>query len=177
MAGTTVRCDNIGIKGYEDMASREVYSDWEGFDGCQKHYDDKKEKHYQAKIWWCLGVIGVGILISIMVRQVKDLVITQTYQCVEAEYFGNTGDRVHYFTEEGVELFYVLPGHSVKEKDGKVLLYYEEDMRYATAIDTFEAWLPYYIFFGVMSAISIWRLWRVYFGKKHYIGETESKEI
>lgn len=143
---------------------------WEGFNGNEKNYDEKKEKSYQARIWWLIQIIGLGILVSLVVMQIKDFRRTQVYQCVQAEYVDSEKKLVSYRNEQGAELFYYMPSYSVKEtKDGKVLLYYQNDSRYAEAIPTFASWVPYYLFFGLLTVLSGWRLWSIYVGKKHKI--------
>ena len=144
------------------MREQEAYNAWEGFDGNQQHYDEKKEKQYQARIWWCLGLIGLGIFISLIVNQIKYYQVTQTYQCIEAEYVNDNSNRVHYYNDDGVEFFYEVPSHPVKGADGKVFLYYEEDCRYVRTVDTFLSWLPQYLFFTAITLFSIWKLQRIY---------------
>ena len=69
------------------MKDCEVYSDWEGFDSNVHVYDERKEKSYQSRIWWCLGLISIVIFVSIFVREIRDYRVTQTYQCIRAELF------------------------------------------------------------------------------------------
>lgn len=151
------------------MAKREVNDEWEGFDGQISHYDDNKEKRYQAKIWWCLGVIGLGLIVSLIIRQIKDYKITTEYLCVEAEYMDDNEEFARYSIEEGVERYYPVQSYSVKERDGKMLLYYQPGSTNVTPIASFSSWIPYYIFFGIITGISFYMIWKIYFGKKHAV--------
>lgn len=151
------------------MAKREISNEWEGFDGQISHYDDNKDKRYQSKIWWCLGLIGLGIIVSLIVRQIKDYKITMDYLCVEAEYVDDDSELARYSLEDGVDRYYTVQSYSVKERDGKMLLYYQPGSNYVTHISSFSSWIPYYIFFGIITGISFYMIWRIYFGKRHAV--------
>ena len=75
------------------MKDREVYSDWEGFDSNVHVYDERKEKSYQSRIWWCLGLISIVIFVSIFVK-IRD-------------------EKKAVYTVDGVRQWYYLPGHAV----------------------------------------------------------------
>ncbi len=147
------------------MREKEAYNDWAGFDSDTYVYNERKEKWYQATIWWCLGVIALAISVSLIVREIKDYYITQTYQCVRAELRDDKGYAV-YLVEDVIRLYY-LPPHSVKTDGNYVLLYYKNDIKYAEAVPTLASWLPHQIFFAALTLFSGWKLWTIYKGKKH----------
>lgn len=149
------------------MAAQKINNEWDGFDGQIAHYDDKKEKKYQSGIWLCLGLIGLVIIVSLIVRQVKDFIVTVDYLCVEAEYVGD--GYAKYCLEDGVTKYYPIPSYPVKERDGKMLLYYQPGSNYVTHIATFSSWIIYYIFFGIITGISFYKIWTIYFGKRHVV--------
>ncbi len=147
------------------MREKEAYNDWAGFDSDMHVYDERKEKWYQATIWWCLGVIALVISVSLIVREIKDYYITRTYQCVRAELRDDKGYAV-YLVEDVTRLYY-LSSHSVKTDGNYVLLYYKNDIEYAEAVPTLASWLPHQIFFAALTLFSGWKLWTIYKGKKH----------
>lgn len=149
------------------MRRREASNEWDGFDSQVEHYDEKEEKRYQSRIWWCLALIGCSIILITVFRQVKEAYMARTYQVVEAEYVADKPYLVKYTATDGIKRYYQLPEHSVRMKDGKVLLYYENDDTQAFAIGTFKSWILYYIFFGSMTGLSVYKLIRIYgIGKK-----------
>ncbi len=147
------------------MKDREVYNDWEGFDSNVQVYDDRKEKSYQARIWWCVGVVCLALSISLIVREIKDYWITRTCPYLRAEIEENKDYAV--YTLDGVMRIYYLPGHEVHTDGNDVLLYYKNDPRYADAVATLKSWLPHQLFFGGLTVFSGMRLWKIYKGKKH----------
>ena len=146
------------------MKDQEVYSDWEGFDSNVHVYDERKEKSYQSRIWWCLGLISIAIFVSIFVREIRDYRVTQTYQYIRAEI---RDEEKAVYTVDGVRQWYYLPGHAVKMDGDFVLLYYKDDVRLLEAVATPASWIPHQLFFGALTAFSGWKLWSIYRGKKH----------
>lgn len=146
------------------MKDREVYNDWEGFDSNLHVYDERKEKSYQARIWWCLGVVCLALSISLIVREIKDYRITRTCPYLKAEM--KNEDYAVYMLD-GVVHRYYLPAYAVRMDGDYVLLYYKNDPEYADAVSTLTSWLPHQLFFGGLTAFSGVKLWKIYKGKKH----------
>lgn len=150
------------------MRNSYVDNEWEGFDHSNNVYDERKEKSYHARIWWCLAIVGVGIFISLIVRQYKDYKITQTYNCVRAEVYGKPEDcNVVYKLENGRERIKHIPSHPVKKDGEYILMYYTDDSAYAKTIPSFKNWLPYYVFFIGISVLSVYKLYLIYMKNKH----------
>ena len=146
------------------MSRGSAYDEWEGFDGNAGHYDEKKEKAYQARIWWIFLAVGIICLLAMIRNHISDYHVVQTYQCIEAEYVEGRENLAHYYNEEGQELFFDIPSHAVRENNGKVLLYYEDNYKYAQPVDKFSSWVWYYVFVIALLGVSGARLWKIFRG-------------
>lgn len=149
------------------MRNSYVDDDWDGFDHNSSVYDAKKEKSYHARIWWCLAIIGVGIVLSLINRQCKDYKMSKTYKCIRGEVYGKPEDcNVTYIMENGKSRIIHIPPHPVKKEGDYILLYYLEDSAYAKTIPSFKNWLPYYLFFIGLSGLSLFKLYNIYIKDK-----------
>lgn len=127
---------------------------------------EKAERRYHATIWWLFTLIGVGFLISLIVNQINENKIAATYNVIEAEYESRELHKTFYMTQQGIKRYYFVPEYKIRENDGKALLYYEDDPAYIRTLPIPEYWLPYYVFFAVIGALGIYKLCKIYCGKK-----------
>lgn len=141
---------------------------WEGFDGSQIVYDDAKEKKYQRTIWLVLAVIAGLIFISLLVKHTNEFSMKTKGNYIDAEYYEyNQHHLARYCDQDGVIHNYELDSYTPVLDGETVRLYYKENIDKAVPANTWYYWTRYYIFFGVMLGISLWRLIRIYHPVKH----------
>ncbi|MBQ9136985.1 MAG: hypothetical protein IJX66_12925 [Lachnospiraceae bacterium] len=138
----------------------------DGYDGKACVYDEKKEKRYHATIWICIMVCMILALIRGVTWHIEEVYITLNYQSMEAEYNEKSG-YAYYSDANGKQQQCSMDGYDVKIKDGKVTLYYNEDMSEVRPVNTFWFWGKAYLFLGGLIAICIWRISKVYTKKSH----------
>ena len=133
----------------------------DGFDGREVVYDEKKEKSYQARIWWALLIAAVLILLRGVTFHINEMKMKKTWTPIVAEYHEQTAEA-YYTDENGIKHHYSLAGFAVEHVDGKVTLYYEQDVNFAEPVHIISFWIKTYFIFGVAIALFIWRLWMIY---------------
>lgn len=138
----------------------------EGYDSGACLYNEKKEKRYQASVWIGIMVFMGILLIRGIIWHVEEVYAVFNYQTVEAEY-NEKMYYAYYKDENGREHQCSLSGHEPYIRDGKVTLYYKEDITKAFPVNTAWFWGKIYLFLGGVMAICIWRISKIYAGKRH----------
>lgn len=161
------------------MAKSRDINLWDGFDGREIVYDDKKEKAYHSRIWVVLGGIAALILLSLFYQLGKEIVLRINGNKVEAEYYEDALKSYAVFYDENEEKYSVnLSQFFTPVHEGeKITLYYYEDIMEARPMSKPSAWLGYFGFFGVILGVSLWRLRAIWRPKSHVSAEegAESK--
>lgn len=138
----------------------------DGFDAKACVYDEKKEKRYHATVWIVIMVCMILVLFRGLLWHVEEIHIAATWQKTEAEYNEKSG-YAYYYDTDGREKQCSLDGYEPQIKDGKVILYFSEDMTEIHPVNTFWFWGKVYLFLGGMIAICIWRITKVYKKTNH----------
>ena len=87
---------------------------------------------------------------------------------IDAEYYEYNQHRLaRYCDQDGVIHNYELDSYTPVLNGEIVRLYYKDNIDKAVPANTWYYWTRYYIFFGVMLGISLWRLIRIYHPVKH----------
>lgn len=140
------------------------YQAWEGFDGQEITYDEKKEKRHEASLWFYLMGAAVVILCVVLHHHISEIVTVHTGTCIEAEYsvLGNGNEVATYYDAEGKAHFFNISGMNAKLEGETVRLYYTDNIRDAITRVPWHERLFHYSFFGVIFGISLWRILKIY---------------
>lgn len=150
-------------------AERDVsrYQAWEGFDGQETVYDEKKAKRHEASIWFYLLGFSLLILVIIIHNHMSEIITIQNGTCIEAKYsvMGNGNEVATYYDDDGKPHFFNISGMNAVHDGSTVKLYYMDDINEAITKAPWYERLFHYSFFGVIFGISLWRILKIY-GKK-----------
>lgn len=141
-------------------------NEYDGFDGGNKPYDDKKEKRFQADIWILLTSIFFLIFASSCYKHIDELHLVQKGACIEAE-FHDSYYKATYYDENGKYYNFDISGYAPVVDGDIIRLYYKDDIAKARPANTGSSWLGIHLLFGALSALSMWRLIAVYHKKSH----------
>lgn len=141
------------------MSQDYLNDDWDGFDGRQVNYSAREDRDYDMRIWWVLAIISVLVLISLVVRCVKNDYEAHHLPYVLATETEADGDTVTYHMPNGEKRWLNMYSWNVYKEDGQVMLFYEDDkMSNVHTIDNLMSWIYYYVFFIALGTFSICRL-------------------
>ncbi len=151
------------------MAKAREGNMWDGFDGREIVYDDKKEKSYHSRIWIVFLVIGVLMFISLFGRLGSEILLRMNGNTIEADYCKDAAKTYARVYDEDGKLYTInLAQFFTPVHDGdKITLYYYDDIIKARPMSSMSAWVGYFGFFGLMLGISIWRLYAIWKPKSH----------
>lgn len=133
----------------------------DGFDGRQLVYDEKKEKRYQARIWWFLFGAAVLIMLRGVTFHVHEVQMKRSYSVIEATYYEDTAQAV-YREENGGYHQYDISGFSAEYEGDTIRLYYKEQIGFAEPVHDIRFWIKTYLILGSIAGFSAWRLWVIY---------------
>ena len=133
----------------------------DGFDGRQLVYDEKKEKSYQARIWWFLLGAAVLILLRGVTFHIDEVKMKNSFFMIEATYYEETAQAV-YVEENGSYHQYDIRGFSAEYEGDRIRLYYKDNVAYAKPVHRINFWIQTYLIFGSMAAFCAWRLRVIY---------------
>lgn len=156
------------------MAKNSDINLFDGFDGTEFVYDDRKEKQYHSKIWIVLLTLAVVLICSLFWQLGKDMLYKTKGTAIVADYEKDaTKCYARYYDEEENLHTYNMSNFFAPKADGdKIVLYYIADLSEARPMSLLSVWLGYFCFFGMMCGISVWRLYRIWHPKTHApIGE------
>lgn len=137
---------------------------WDGFDRGEYIYEDKSEKKYQSSIWKILAVISAISLIVLAADHIRALQVIRNGNSITAEYYeeSNGRQKAVYYDEDGNMYMYNFENaYAVHDKDS-IVLYYENDIRKVTPKMVWWTWAGRYALFGILFAISFWRIMKIY---------------
>lgn len=134
---------------------------WDGFDGRDFNYDEKKDKKWNSGIWKLIACLAALMLLYIFVNHMKDLLLVKQGICLDAEYDEEKG-TAFYRDEKGQQYTYYLHSYDPESTDGRVKLYYRNNIRAARPRNSTISYIRNYSFFAVILAAAVWRIWKVY---------------
>lgn len=151
------------------MAKSRDINLWDGFDGREIVYDDRKEKQYHSRIWVVLGIIAGLLLLSLFWRLGTEIVYRTCGNSLEAEFVEEpTKIYARYYDENDNAYTYNLSEFFTPIHNGdKITLYYMSDIQEARPASKLTAWFGYFGFFGVIFGICVWRLYVIWHPKTH----------
>lgn len=130
---------------------------WDGFDGGEYVFDERKEKSFHSGIWKVLlGLLGL-ILIYLVTDHVKEISLVRNGKAVEAQY---DADKfiASFRDESGMYHTYNLSDYYPAHEDGMVRLYYMNNIGAARPRNTLSSRLRYYAIFGGLFVVCLWRI-------------------
>lgn len=134
---------------------------WDGFDGRDSYYDEKKDKKWNSTIWKLIACLSALMLLYIFVNQMRDVLLVKQGICLDAEYDEEKMVAI-YKDENGQQYTYSLNSYSPESKDGRVKLYYRYNIRAARPRNSTISFVKNYCFFSIIFAIAVWRIWKIY---------------
>ncbi len=144
--------------------TRECEDAWEGFDGRQYEYNEVEERKYESSVWKYLAVGSILLFLIVIFMHTKELYIILQGECIEAVYYiGSDGSEIaKYESPEGkVYRYNISQMNSVHTKD-KIMMYYIDNVQEAIPKTKWTLWCMYYMFFGCLGGLSIWRIRKIY---------------
>ncbi len=143
---------------------RESEDAWEGFDGREVVYNEKEEKKYESTVWKYLLGVAIIMLLIVVFKHVEEIRLYTKGHCIEAVYMknGNGTEVARYINEDNRLQIFDITGMNAVHDGERVKLYYMENINTATPMTRWTEWALYYIFFGVLLCVSLWRIFRVY---------------
>lgn len=123
--------------------------------------EPKEDKRYEAKIWWAIAGIGFVILFFTVYNHVKALNLYFNGTCIEVDYQQGAG-RVNFKDEKGQLYSVNIVGYSLNVKDGKIKLYYKDDIAKALPINSAKTWILGYGASIILLALGVWRIVVIY---------------
>ena len=151
---------------------------WDGYDGTDHVYDEKKEKRYQSRIWLVAGGVLLCILISMMVKCAGEIRLFVCGRRIEAEYSEQGGRRLAEYRDENGHLRIMdISGYLPARNGNHITLYYMEEEAEAVPFISPVAWAVYYLIFGALFALCIWRVRRIYRPRRARKKSTEDLQI
>lgn len=143
---------------------RENENAWDGFDTRASVYNEKEEKRYEGTIWKYLAMVALVLLGLIIYIHSKELHIINKGKSITASYsVDSKGNEIVKYCDENDKLYlYNISGLSVEHDENLIQLYYLDNVKDAIPKTKWQLWLMYYLVFGTMLSISVWRLRKVY---------------
>lgn len=130
---------------------------WDGFDSKQYVYDEHKEKGWRTGIWKVLACLSALVIIYIISNHVDEIRMVKNAEMIEAEYDAERG-TARYVDDNGMLHTYNLSSYFPAHEEGMVRLYYIGSLNYARPRNSLASRLFYYLLFGGLFAICIWRI-------------------
>ncbi len=142
---------------------------WEGFDGGEYVYNEAADKKYESRIWKYLAGASGLLMLLIILMHVKELIIVSQGTCIEAAYYkASDGVEIATYIDENEKQYrYDISGMDAVHSENSVRLYYLDDIFNAVPKTEWMLWCKYYLFFGCLGGLSLWRIRKIY-GKANY---------
>ena len=131
----------------------------------EKDYE-QEYKEYQSAIWKGFLAFSILLLLYTAYHHGKELIAVFTGTAIVCEYEeGNTLGQAYAIARyrNGNQLYsFDLDGYDPVIKDNTITLYYTEQISQAIPRSRAASWLRSYILFGGISALSIWKIRKIY---------------
>ncbi|MBQ2936267.1 MAG: hypothetical protein IJD96_08555 [Lachnospiraceae bacterium] len=110
-------------------------------------------------LWVVVMVVSFVTLIGTLFGHMEELGAVQWGASIVADY-KEEGGRVYaeYYDENGQQYLYNLAGHDPIVDGDKVTLYYTTSLSEATPRNTLGSYIGYYVVFGALFGVSLWKL-------------------
>lgn len=126
----------------------------------------KEYKENQSAIWKGFLTFSILLLLYTVYHHGKELITVFTGTAITCEYEeGNVSGRAYAIAKykEGTHVYsFNLDGYAPVIKNNTVTLYYTEQISRAIPQNRASSWLRSYILFGGISALSIWKIRKIY---------------
>lgn len=134
---------------------------FDGYDGGEYNYDEKKEKRFRSGTWVAAAVfVGLTLIWGISLH-VQEILLKTEGECIEAIY-NEDAQSARYTGENGRVIIISTDGY-VPEHDGEsIYLYYRYNPHAAKPVNRLGFWLGIYLFLGSILCLCIWRIVRIY---------------
>lgn len=121
-----------------------------------------KMTKYINTIWLVAAVISFFLLIGTAFGHMDEISLKQLAHSLEADYIDDGTNRYAEYYDENNELHtYNLNSHSPIHNGDKITLYYAANIDEAVPENTALSWLFYYISYGGMFALSMWKVRKI----------------
>ena len=130
---------------------------WDGFDAKEYVYDEHKEKKWRTGIWKILFCLMALIILYIITNHIDEIRLVKEGTMIEAEYDAKNS-VARYWDENGLLHTYNLSSYYPEYEGNVVRLYYTDSLNYARPRNTLSSRIFLYCFFGVILALSVWRI-------------------
>lgn len=144
--------------------SAEAANPWDGCGTGENVYNEKEDKRYQSSIWKYLFGVAALMLAFVIFNHGRELNVIWNGTSIEAEYYlGDSGrPMARYYDENGQLYIYQISATRAVHGENTITMYYTDTPRDAIFASTWISWAGYYVFFGVILAISLWRIIIIY---------------
>lgn len=124
---------------------------------------EQEAKSYEARIWWVLWFIALGVLLYTAYHHISEYHRVHGGHCIEAEYFVYNGrELAMYRDENNINHSYDLSGYDAVHEEDTVKLYYTDNVSLAEPRRTPSSWIAPYFFSTAALAFFSWILIRIY---------------
>lgn len=130
---------------------------WDGFDAGEYVYDERKEKKWRTGIWKVSICLTSLIILYLITDHIKEIRLVMEGTMIEAEYDEEKG-IARYRDDKGMLHTYNMSSYFPAHEGGTIKLYYIGSVNYAMPRNTLASRVFYYLFFGAILAVSLWRL-------------------
>ena len=125
----------------------------------QQQGEISKGRKMLNSLWVVLVVVSFVTLVGTLFGQMNELSAVQWGQSFVADYYEEGSFAYAEYTDaNGVMHKFNLTGHSPVHDGDKVTMYYISDIDEATPQNTVTSFLGYYIVFGALFMLSMWKL-------------------
>lgn len=144
--------------------SAEATNAWDGCGTGENIYNEKEDKHYQSSIWKFLLGLGAFMLAFVIFNHAKELNVIWNGTSIEASYYTDSTGRAtarYYDENDKLYTYQISASRAVHGKD-TITMYYLDTPGNAIYESTWTSWSLYYLVFGTIFAISLWRIIVIY---------------
>lgn len=118
-----------------------------------------KKTKYINTLWLAAAVMSFFLLIGTAFGHMEEISLKQLAHSLEADYIDDGNNRYAEYYDENHELHrYNLNSHSPIHSGDKITLYYAANIDEAVPENTVLSWLAYYIIYGSVFALSMWKV-------------------
>lgn len=119
----------------------------------------KKQKNARGGIWVVTAIVSFLLLASFVFNHVNEISIKKLGHEIQAQYREDGRKITAVYTDEAGDAHtYDLSGYYPVHDGESVTLYYLLNVDEARPVNTLVSWIGYYALFGLVFAVSMWRL-------------------
>ena len=122
----------------------------------------KRQKNARGGIWVITAILSFLLFAVYVFNHVNEIGIKKLGHEIAAQYREDGGKITAVYTDEAGEVHtYDLSGYDPAHDGESVTLYYLVNVDEARPANTLVSWLKYYVLFGLVFAVSLWRLKKI----------------